>query len=152
MHLQTSCSSEGRDAPLVSVNEVEQGLAEAEEELALSLSRVPLGEVLPPHLPRAELGRSLPGRVSLGIWLLSVRPVWRPRDKLQPRQISAVINRIYIKTNNKPSSNLQVLTLGRRCQGWCDPRRVTRVVYGQAGEGAERWGKLGGKPLCLWPY
>lgn len=88
-------------------NGVEQGLAEPEEELALSLSPVPLGKVLPPRLTRAELERNLSGRVSLG---------W-PRDKLQPRRISATINGSYIKANNKLSSNLQVLTLRRRCWG-----------------------------------
>lgn len=88
---------------------VEQGLAEAEEELALALAPGSPGEVVPPHLPRAELGRNWPGRVNLGICFFPTRTVRWPQDKLQPGCISARINWSYIKANSKPSLNLQAL-------------------------------------------
>lgn len=86
------------------------------------------------------------------IWFLPTRFVWWPQDKLQSSQINGGINRSYIKANNKPSWHLQVLPQEEvpRCQGRCDPCRVTRVVDGQAGKGTERWDKPGGKPLCWW--
>jgi len=63
---------------------VEQGLAEAEEELAPSLSHIPPREALPLCLPRAELGRNVPGRVSLGLWFLPTGAVHRPWMNYSP--------------------------------------------------------------------